>query len=404
MQRCACAALAFFVVGVARPAAADNRFELGGFFGPRIFSKDAQLGNVEMVNDTLSNGVVIGARVSRPLLRWLVIDAELPISTASTRQYNTDVFWLELRADARFLMLTHGSLRPYFLGGAGMPVTLSSKRGIFGSGVTGEGFGGAGVQLVAKGMTFRVDFRVGVQPGLDKSIEPEFEIDAGLSFPIGKTEAEKAREHAPPPPPPDRDGDGLIDAVDQCPDRAEDKDNFQDDDGCPDIDNDGDEVLDISDQCPLEPETFNGFEDEDGCPDTVPEDVEAIRGTVEGLLYDTGEIAVRPSAAKALDRIAATMIKHPSIKVLATGYTDDREAVAKNKDPNADIAALSIDLSQQRADAVKAELVARGVQPTHVEVVAKGLEDPVDSNDTPRGRLHNRRVEVKFFVPTRNLK
>jgi outer membrane protein OmpA-like peptidoglycan-associated protein len=396
------------LVGIAAPARAD-RFYLGGFFGPRVFSSDAQLGNVVGVEDTLSASVAIGARVSRPLLSWLVIEAELPISTTTTKMYDASVVWLEPRAQGVFLF-GHGQLRPFLIGGVGMPTSLSSKRGIFSSGVTGEGYGGGGLVLVARGVNFRLDVRVGIQPGVSHSAEPELEIDAGLSFPLGKTAAERAREQeaAGPPPIADRDGDGIPDDEDQCPDRAEDKDNFQDHDGCPDIDNDGDEVLDISDQCPNEPETFNGFQDEDGCPDTVPADVEAIRGTVEGLLYSPGEIAVRASAAHALDKIAATMVKYPGVKVLATGYTDDREAAASAPPPAEgeapDVAQASIDLSEQRAEAVKAELVKRGVQPTHVEVIAKGAADPVDTNDTGRGRLHNRRVEVKFMVPQRNLK
>jgi OOP family OmpA-OmpF porin len=404
----ALAIAAVVVVGLARPARAD-RFYLGGFFGPRVFSPDAQLGDVPMVEDTLSPGVAIGARVSRPLLSWLVVEAELPIATTSTKKYDASVVWLEPRAQGLFLF-GHGQLRPFLIGGAGMPTSLSSKRGIFASGVTGEAYGGGGLVLVARGVNFRLDVRVGIQPGVSHSAEPELEIDAGLSFPIGKTAAERARddEDKRPPPPADRDGDGIPDDVDQCPDRAEDKDGFQDADGCPDIDNDGDEVLDIADQCPNQPETFNGFQDEDGCPDTVPEDVEAIRGTVEGLLYNPGEIEVRASAAHALDKIAATMVKYPGIKVLATGYTDDREAAPTTPPAEGeqapDVAQLSIEMSQKRAEAVKAELVKRGVQATHVEVIAKGAADPVDSNDTGRGRLHNRRVEVKFMVPQRNLK
>jgi OOP family OmpA-OmpF porin len=65
----------------------------------------------------------------------------------------------------------------------------------------------------------------------------------------------------------DRDGDGIGDDIDQCPNEAEDKDGFQDEDGCPDPDNDGDGILDIVDQCPDVAEDFNGFEDDDGCPD-----------------------------------------------------------------------------------------------------------------------------------------
>ena len=67
----------------------------------------------------------------------------------------------------------------------------------------------------------------------------------------------------------DRDGDGIKDDVDKCPDDPEDFDDFEDKDGCPDPDNDRDGILDKDDKCPNEPETKNGFEDEDGCPDST---------------------------------------------------------------------------------------------------------------------------------------
>ncbi len=66
---------------------------------------------------------------------------------------------------------------------------------------------------------------------------------------------------------PDRDGDTILNENDQCPDQAEDFDQFQDEDGCPDLDNDNDTVPDTFDACPLVPEDLDGFEDEDGCPD-----------------------------------------------------------------------------------------------------------------------------------------
>lgn len=65
----------------------------------------------------------------------------------------------------------------------------------------------------------------------------------------------------------DNDGDGIPDIRDKCPNKAEDFDGFQDDDGCPDLDNDGDGIPDIKDKCPDKPEDFDGFEDKDGCPD-----------------------------------------------------------------------------------------------------------------------------------------
>ncbi len=85
----------------------------------------------------------------------------------------------------------------------------------------------------------------------------------------------------------DRDGDGIYDAADQCPTEAEDKDGFQDSDGCPDLDNDGDTINDTEDKCPGEAEDPDGFQDTDGCPerdndgDGVPDDRDACPDKAE---------------------------------------------------------------------------------------------------------------------------
>jgi len=66
----------------------------------------------------------------------------------------------------------------------------------------------------------------------------------------------------------DNDQDGIRDVDDRCPDDPEDLDGFADDDGCPDFDNDEDGVVDAQDECPLDREDADGFRDLDGCPDT----------------------------------------------------------------------------------------------------------------------------------------
>ncbi len=72
----------------------------------------------------------------------------------------------------------------------------------------------------------------------------------------------------------DTDGDGISDENEgldyrdrTCAGAAEDKDGYEDDDGCPDPDNDGDDLLDDADKCPNSMEDVDGFEDADGCPD-----------------------------------------------------------------------------------------------------------------------------------------
>jgi outer membrane protein OmpA-like peptidoglycan-associated protein len=82
---------------------------------------------------------------------------------------------------------------------------------------------------------------------------PDFRALVGLRFQI--------------PTENDRDHDGIPDSADKCPDQPEDKDGFEDSDGCPDLDNDHDGIPDTADKCPNEAEDFDGFEDQDGCPD-----------------------------------------------------------------------------------------------------------------------------------------
>ncbi|MCS6799295.1 MAG: thrombospondin type 3 repeat-containing protein [Myxococcota bacterium] len=65
----------------------------------------------------------------------------------------------------------------------------------------------------------------------------------------------------------DEDGDGVDDATDGCPAAAEDRDEWQDSDGCPDADDDGDGMADRRDRCPRRAEDADGTRDDDGCPD-----------------------------------------------------------------------------------------------------------------------------------------
>jgi OmpA-OmpF porin, OOP family len=86
----------------------------------------------------------------------------------------------------------------------------------------------------------------------------------------------------------DRDGDGLKDDIDGCPNDPEDKDGFEDEDGCPDPDNDRDGIPDEKDACPDDPEDKDGFQDEDGCPDVekLDRDGDGILDAVDGCPDD----------------------------------------------------------------------------------------------------------------------
>jgi hypothetical protein len=79
----------------------------------------------------------------------------------------------------------------------------------------------------------------------------------------------------------DNDGDGILDAADTCPNDAEDLDGEEDTDGCPDLDTDGDGIRDGYDSCPNEAEDIDEDRDDDGCPehdrdrDNINDDVDA---------------------------------------------------------------------------------------------------------------------------------
>ena len=77
-------------------------------------------------------------------------------------------------------------------------------------------------------------------------------------LPLGRLRARRARQRRRRHPERDATSARSI---------PEDKDGFQDDDGCPDDDNDGDGVPDADDKCPNEAEDLDGFEDDDGCPE-----------------------------------------------------------------------------------------------------------------------------------------
>ena len=82
---------------------------------------------------------------------------------------------------------------------------------------------------------------------------------------------------------PDTDGDGLLDPDDKCPEKAGPKDN----EGCPVGDSDGDGLLDNEDKCPIDAEDPDGFEDEDGCPDK-DNDKDGVLGVDDKCIMDPG--------------------------------------------------------------------------------------------------------------------
>ncbi|MBU1239553.1 OmpA family protein, partial [Myxococcota bacterium] len=126
------------------------------------------------------------------------------------------------------------------------------------------GMGGGVFFPVYKNWFGRVEVMGQITDGWDERFAMNLTLRAGIGYRWGFNN--------------DRDGDGIINRLDKCPDDPEDFDNFEDTDGCPDPDNDGDGVKDKDDKCPgtdadkadnfaKTKEDMDGFEDGDGCPD-----------------------------------------------------------------------------------------------------------------------------------------
>lgn len=105
---------------------------------------------------------------------------------------------------------------------------------------------------------------------------------------------------------------------------------------------------------------------------------EAFRG-----FFDTNKAALRALAKDKLDIYADYMKRESEMKVRVVGHTDSRGAQAYNQD-----------LSQRRADSVKAYLVEQGIDADRIMTDGQGESNPIASNDTADGRQQNRRVEL----------
>ncbi|MCP3098635.1 OmpA family protein [Myxococcus sp. K15C18031901] len=213
---------------------------------------------------------------------------------------------------------------------------------------------------------------------------------------------------------PDRDGDGVNDSADKCPDEPEDKDGFQDEDGCPDLDNDADGLADAQDKCPNEagpPENSGcpdkdtdndgvvdrldacvdqpGTKEERGCP-KVYKNVVIKRDRIEikkQILFGSGSAKIIGKQSTAiLDDVAAALRDASWIKkIRIEGHTD---SLGKDE--------TNLKLSQKRADAVLAQLLRRGIDPGRLEAVGFGETRPIGLNTTKAGRAQNRRTEFNI--------
>ncbi len=198
----------------------------------------------------------------------------------------------------------------------------------------------------------------------------------------------------------DSDKDGVFDMNDKCPGtpRGSAVDSF----GCP-IDSDKDGIIDYKDACPKTP--LGVKVDKKGCPldsdgDGVVDYKDLCPNTPKGVSIDpngcalskTMALTFKTSSDKILQishskivEFATFMANNPAYNATIIGHTD---SIGK--------AEVNMILSQKRAKATKAALVAQGVEASRIKTKGRGELDPITSNRTKEGRSSNRRIEVKL--------
>ncbi len=173
----------------------------------------------------------------------------------------------------------------------------------------------------------------------------------------------------------DQDNDGVLDNVDKCPNVAGPKENA----GCPWLDTDGDGVLDKDDKCPK----VKGTVANNGCPEVTKEVIKKLNDFSKSILFDTSKATIKAESSSQLEEIAKVMNEYSNANFKLEGHTDSTGSAAKN-----------LQLSKDRAAAVKDYLIAKGVSADRLSSEGYGITKPIASNKTVEGRAKNRRVEI----------
>ncbi len=231
---------------------------------------------------------------------------------------------------------------------------------------------------------------------------------------------------------PDTDGDGLLDKDDDCPNEVGPQENK----GCPWPDTDGDGILDKDDKCPNTP----GLEEFNGCPDTDGDGIEdqndrcpETRGSVEhkgcpdsdgdtladiddecpdvaGPVSNNGCPEVTQEVQKQLNDYARTILfdtGKATIKPESVAVMVDIIQIL-NEYPNAKFTVeghtdsvgsnqTNQKLSEARANSVRDFLINEGIAGSRLTAIGFGEEKPIASNATRIGRKQNRRVEINLI-------
>jgi outer membrane protein OmpA-like peptidoglycan-associated protein len=451
----------------------EYRFSFGMFGGGHFFTKDHVLGRADGDTTDISpkSAPMFGALFGLSFNKWIGVEAEFGAIPSKTRNdsgnpdLDTKILVFAYRGSFVLNLSDFIHFQPFILAGYGAMTSLPNNSNVVESSTISFVHTGGGFKFgLTPWMGLRVDGRVvlpwtALSPVIPKGNRigytgPDLEVFGGLYVNFGEiekvhfykevvldTRTDKDNDGIPDDvdrcptepedkdkfqdadgcPDPDNDADGIPDALDKCPNDPEDKDGFEDQDGCPDLDNDQDGVPDALDKCPNEPEDKDGFQDADGCPDN-DNDNDGIADTIDKCPDQPETVNKYKDEDGCPDEVPAEVKKFTgviqginfktgsaeilpgswaildrAVKVLQD-YPDVNLEISGHTDSKGK-ASYNLSLSQHRADSVKLYMVSRGISANRLISIGYGKERPIADNSTASGRATNRRTEFRLINP-----
>jgi len=140
------------------------------------------------------------------------------------------------------------------------------------------------------------------------------------------------------------------------------------------LDTDMDGVADTIDLCPNTSKDYSV--DSDGCPDA----------TTLNINFQYKKYSIPNSSKEQINEFALFLEKNKHYHVIIYGYTDNVGNFKSNKI-----------LSQNRANAVKKELIKQKISSVRITAIGKSQENPIADNKNEEGRAKNRRIEIELL-------
>jgi OOP family OmpA-OmpF porin len=313
---------------------------------------------------TTGNGATVSGIYGRELAAHLGFEVNIQSSTFETGTHGgTDFYQNGATVDATYALWNRREetlLTPFALAGVGAVYDdfyPNNRDGI--AFILDAGLGVLTRPLFSNGIRLRLDARYvhdgkeggHAEPRLIAGIEiPLGRVERHIEYLPGKTEIREVIREVPAVPAPvvDSDGDGVDDTRDHCPNTPR-----------------GMKVDGVG--CVVIQQTF----------------------ALQGVNFESNKALLTQSAQAQLNVVALAFAGQPSLKVEIAGHTDSVGSVAAN-----------LELSQQRAESVRAYLISRGVHPDRL--VARGYgksQLQVNPEKTNEDRERNRRVELRVVGP-----